>query len=232
MKVSFAIVAVVPLAFSCGGDDKPHMILGVDAPGADAPEACKGQAMYTPNFGSDQGATNYPAMGSGSSATGHQLSFAGALDSGTPGDVLYIDLYQDYGAFTGSDIHTGQFTISGDETTYSTCGVCVTIGAPVASDGTVDDWYMATGGIVNLTTITGNLKGSLQNVNFRRVVTKPDNGLPGDTPEPGPAGDCTSHISTASFDAPIVAGSAARIAIPVSRLGIGGLEHKLPHRYY
>jgi hypothetical protein len=225
-KFSLAL-ALLPIVFSCGGDDPPPHLVGVADASIDAPEPCKGQDMYTPTFGSDnQSADEYPAMGSGADATLHQIYFTGGLDTNTPGDYLFIDLYQDYGAFTGSDIGSGTFTISGEDATYSTCGVCVTIAAQ-ADTTMVDDWYMATGGIVTLTSVSGQLTGSVQNLSFRRVATDV-NGGPGDTPLDGPSGACNAHITSASFDVPLMLGSAAAGA-PSARL-VGTLPRVLRHR--
>jgi hypothetical protein len=111
-----------------------------------------------------------------------------------------------FGAFSGGPITTGTFPIAEDDAAYSSCGACVMIGAQVDANGVVDDWYFARSGVLNLTSVTGRLTGSLQNVMFYRVKTDAD-GNPSDDA----TFDCESKITTASFDAPITVdtGSAA-----------------------
>jgi hypothetical protein len=203
---------VLPIAFACGGGDDGGGGIHVTNPDAaiDAMEPCKGQTMYTPAFGSDsQEATDYPATGSGEDATLHEVFFIGALDANTPGDYLYLDLYEMFGAFDGGDIKTGTFPITGDDAAYSTCGACVMLGAQVDADGNVDDWYFARSGILNLTSVTGRLTGSLQNVMLYRVKTDVD-GNPSDDA----TFDCETKIMSGSFDAPITVDSGSAASDP------------------
>src|SRR5690348_12374864 len=101
-----AVGTVLPIAFACGGgDDGPPVQVTQPDAAIDAMEPCKGQPMYTPAFGSDNTeATDYPPTGSGDDATLHEIFFLGALDTNTPGDYLYLDLYEMFGAFSGTDI--------------------------------------------------------------------------------------------------------------------------------
>lgn len=193
--------ALVPLGFACGGDDGGGpMFVRADA-SIDAMEPCKGAESYMPTFAAEeQEATDYPATGSGDEATLHNIFFIAPLDADEPGDYLYIDLYEQYGAFEGGDIATGNFAIAGDDTRYSSCGACIMIGADVTADGDVDDWYVAGGGVLNLTSVTGRLTGSLQNVTLHRFITDAD-GNASDTP----TYDCMTRIPSLSFDTPLLA---------------------------
>jgi len=199
---------ILPIAFACGGGDDSGKIQVIQPDGSiDAMEPCKGQAMYSPAFGSDsQEATDYPSTGSGEDASLHEIFFIGALDANTPGDYLYIDLYEMFGAFEGGPIATGTFPLTGDDSAYSTCGACVMLAAQVDDAGNVDDWYFARSGILNLTSVTTRLTGSLQNVMFYRVKTDAD-GNPSDDG----TYDCETKIMSGSFDAAITVdtGSAA-----------------------
>lgn len=47
-------------------------------------------------------------------------------------DWAYVELWDGYGAFTGASAHPGTFPITGDETSYDTCGICV---FTLANDG-------------------------------------------------------------------------------------------------
>jgi hypothetical protein len=200
---------IIPIAFACGGGDDGGKIQVISADASiDAMEPCKGQMTYAPGaIGSDSAeATDYPAMGSGEDASLHEIFMLAALDSNTPGDYLYIDLYEMFGAFEGGPIATGTFTLTGDDSAYSTCGACVMLGAQVDDAGNVDDWYFARSGILNLTSVTTRLTGSLQNVMLYRVRTDAD-GNPSDDA----TFDCETKITSASFDLPITVdtGSAA-----------------------
>jgi hypothetical protein len=198
-KLSWLGVCVLPLAMACGDDGAPSRI--PDArPQPDAPmKPCKAAPSYTPTFTAEnQEATDYPAMGSGTEATLHNIFFEGELASGAQQDYLFIDLYEGYGAFEDSDIIAGTFPITGDDTAYSSCGACLMIAADVTSAG-VDDWYVAINGILNLTSVSGRLTGSISNVTFHRVLTHPEGG-PSDTS----TFDCESRIASASFDAELV----------------------------
>lgn len=203
-KVSVLVVgvgALVPLGFACGGDDGGGPTFVRADASIDAMEPCKGAESYMPTFAAeDQEATNYPATGSGDEATLHEIFFIAPLDGDEPGDYLYIDLYEGYGAFAGGDITIGSFAITGDDTRYSSCGACIMIGADVTADGDVDDWYVAGSGVLNLSNVTDRFTGSLQNVTLHRFTTDA-NGNASDTP----TFDCTTQLPSLSFDTPMLA---------------------------
>jgi hypothetical protein len=220
-RFSFAGVLSVGsiVVLSCGDDGGPVRTLPTYDAAIDAPEPCKAADSYAPTFGSgDQTAEDYPAMGSGADATIHQIYYSAPLDANTPGDYLFIDFYEQYGGFGSGDIVPGTYTLTGDDAAYSTCGICVTIAAD-ATDSGVDDWYVASGGILTLSSVTTNLTGTLSNVTLRRVITDAEGG-----PSDAPQGDCASRITSASFDAPLVMGSAA------GRVLTGIPVHVLRHR--
>jgi hypothetical protein len=87
------------------------------------------------------------------------LSIDGVVEAGPPVDLFVIDLFAGYGVFTDG-LKTGTFTITGDETDYNTCGVCVSVlgdfdpmtGSPMM--------YVAQSGTVTITSIEGNFTGS------------------------------------------------------------------------
>jgi hypothetical protein len=197
-----AVGTIVPIAFACGGDDTPHHITPRPDAAIDAMEPCKGLTEYTPALGSDNTqATDYPRMGSDAEDPDyvpHEIFFLGWLDDNDPGDYLYIDLYELYGAFEAGDIVPGTYPLTGDDAAYSTCGACVMLGAQVDADGNVDDWYFARSGLLNLTSTTGRLTGSLQNVMLYRVKTDAD-GNPSDDA----TFDCETKIMNATFDTAI-----------------------------
>ena len=214
MPAKFSIFAVaamplIPIALACGDDGGgkikvPDAKVFNDAP-PDAPTLCTAESSYpTPSFGSNQFATNYPASGSGSSAQPHVISYGGALNADI--DALRLILFQGYGGFGSGDIRPGTYTITGADTKFSTCGICVLVQTNNMGQ-TFADWYAATSGTVTLTSTgtngTGTFSGSLSNVSLVHVG-KDAMGLPADTT----ASNCTSTIPTANFTATLMAGSA------------------------
>jgi hypothetical protein len=191
---------VLPIAIACGDDGGSTKRIPDAAPLPDMPmKPCKAQPSYSPTFTEDnQEGTEYPAMGSGSDATLHNIFYIGELATGAQQDLLYLDLYEGFGAFEDGQIVTGTFPITGDDTAYSTCGACVMIGADVTDSG-ADDWYVAGGGVLNLTSISGRLTGSMSNVTFYRVLTDAS-GWPSDAR----TFDCEARIPSASFDVELV----------------------------
>jgi len=215
MPAKFSILAIsalpiIPIALACGGDDTNNTIKIPDAPVmVDAPVVCTATASYSA-AGLPGRSTDYAAnlFGSGSP---HELTYVAALDNMSPRDVLFVDLYAGYGVFANGDIKTGTYTIGGDDSKYSTCGLCVLIAADVTSTA-VTDWYMATAGSVTLTKVSisqlgsdgsAHFEGSLSNINLVHVM-KASNGNPGDTT----ADNCVSSIPTAMMEGKMAVGSA------------------------
>ena len=120
-------------------------------------------------------------------------------DSGTAADFLIVQLYPGSGVFTGA-VQPGSYVLSGSETQWKDCGVCVLVFAdavfgPDGGVSSVASVYMATGGLVKLDSITPHLSGSLQGLTFQKVVV-------GAGFETTPAGDgCTTSLAMATFDA-------------------------------
>ncbi|MGC4116554.1 MAG: hypothetical protein QM765_18645 [Myxococcales bacterium] len=94
--------------------------------------------------------------------------------------------------FASGTAQPGTYVLSGDELNYATCGVCVLM---VDNLGTP---YMVTSGTVVLTSVSGNLTGTLTNATFEEVT------IDGQTYESTPvAGGCQSSITSVAFDAAI-----------------------------
>lgn len=204
-------IAVGATIIACGGSTpkKPDgKVTVIDSPGGSG--SCVALASYSPSFGSNQSATNYPAAGSGSTASPHIEDWAGALAQGT---VLEITLFAGYGGFGSGDIKNGNYTITGDDAIYSKCGICASIAAGITQSGSgssatfnVAAWYTADSGMISLTSTTGTLTGSLTNVHFIHVAQSSAGKFPGDPPA---TDSCTSMIASGSFSATLQAGSAA-----------------------
>ena len=67
-------------------------------------------------------------------------------------DIINVELWDGYGAFANTTAHTGTFTISGDETDYDTCGICVLMAANLVND-TPARLLLATSGTVQVKSI-------------------------------------------------------------------------------
>lgn len=61
---------------------------------------------------------------SGSHGATHWYRMLAALPSGAM-DIVQLELWPNHGAFAGGDVHTGTFTITGDDADPVKCGVCV-----------------------------------------------------------------------------------------------------------
>ncbi|HUS30203.1 MAG TPA: hypothetical protein VMZ53_16965 [Kofleriaceae bacterium] len=122
-------------------------------------------------------------VGSETAATANQAS----------PDVLYVELWDGFGAFTGGAARTGTFTISGNETDLDTCGVCVMMLANVTNN-TPAKTLVATSGTVTITSVgttAGQMtQATVTNASFTEVTCNQTNGctnVAGST--------CTSPIS-------------------------------------
>ncbi len=63
-------------------------------------------------------------------------------------DIVQLELWPNHGAFAGGDVHTGTFTITGDDADPAKCGLCV---RAVGHHGATDqELYFATAGTVNV----------------------------------------------------------------------------------
>ena len=113
-------------------------------------------------------------------------------------DMLLVDLWKGYGAFT-SGLPTGPMTVqlSGGESSYETCGACITVQTDYTMSGPTGDPYMATAGTLNLTSANAtSIAGTLSNVTFTHVTVDPMSGVT--TPS---ADGCSATLSSVSFSA-------------------------------
>ncbi|MEZ4363910.1 MAG: hypothetical protein R3B48_27290 [Kofleriaceae bacterium] len=78
------------------------------------------------------------------------------VSASVPGtdDVVQLELWEGKGAFTGTRIHTGTFTIEGPEANLDDCGVCL---RALGGKGTSDEReYFAISGTVEVTALGGD----------------------------------------------------------------------------
>ncbi len=112
-------------------------------------------------------------------------------------DILLVDLYSGYGAFeNGFPTAGASIQLTGDEVHPASCGACVSIQVDYTENGPADDYYLADGGTLNLTSATPtSLAGNLSNVTFKHMNID-DSGLA--TPHPD---GCTATLTSLAFSA-------------------------------
>jgi hypothetical protein len=141
--------------------------------------------------------TGYAGSQTQSTTTTQRVSWVGSptpatATTATP-DLVEIDLYDGYGAFNGTAAHTGTFTISGAETDFDTCGVCVLLLANI-SNNTPAKWMLATSGTVTVTSVgtaTGQTtQATVSNASFVEITQLSDQ-----TYQNVAGSTCTSPIS-------------------------------------
>jgi hypothetical protein len=89
----------------------------------------------------------------------------GPVDSAS-GSVLHIELWDQRGAFSGTAVAPGSWTIGGDDASPATCGVCAYLYADVGTDGTPGQTYFATAGSVTLDALRPDTSGSVSGLDF------------------------------------------------------------------
>ena len=235
-RFSIASLAVLPL-LACGGGT-PNKVdgsvhgdggsgSGTDGGGS---AACTASSSYTPTFAASDEQAGF--QGSGSA----EVIIAGApLNADATPDGLDIELYAGFGAYPTA-ITTGTVQITGAETSYADCGACLLILTDLDSSGAETDDYMATGGSLNLTTITGTLQATLTAVQFAHVDFGSDgSGNPTQTPS---ADGCTAEVTSATINTPLIdqgsgsgSGSAAFIGTDHLHLHFNLKGEALHHRF-
>ena len=150
----------------------PDAAVQPDAPPAVVDNAC-GVATMQGNLGNLTGQAGVANQGT----TTQRVHYVGAATpltatSATP-DIVVVELWDNYGAFAGGVARTGTFTISGNETDYDTCGVCLLMFANV-TNGTATKLLLATSGTVTVTSI-GTAAGqttqaTVSNASFVEIV--------------------------------------------------------------
>jgi hypothetical protein len=150
-------------------------------------------ACFPASFG-DLGSKTTP-----SASNSGDIEWSTPIGAAAPTRRLELGLYRGYGVFSSGtgNLRTGTFTLTGDELQYATCGLCLTLreldqGATVAR-------YMATGGTVTLSSISGQLTGTITNATFQHanIATGPSFMS---TPHPD---GCTTAVGSMTFDVTI-----------------------------
>lgn len=94
------------------------------------------------------------------------------LSAKVPGtdDVVQLELWDNLGAFKGGAVRAGTFTISGEDASLGTCGVCV---RALGGKGTAEQQeFFATSGTVEVMSVGGNgteFNAVITNATFEQV---------------------------------------------------------------
>jgi hypothetical protein len=111
------------------------------------------------------------------------------LDDGPPRDVLFVQLVDGKGVFTGGGLMTGTFALRGPDTSLIACGLCTSIVADIVTGRGPTKFFFADAGTVTLTS-TSPITGSAQDLHFVEI----DGGTGAAVP-----GGCTATIAQVSF---------------------------------
>lgn len=194
MRIASLVVASLLVVGCNGGESHPDatIIVQPDAP-IDAPKPCGA----TPTYGTVTPMDEIASRDLDVNPT--ELYYDAAMNPDVKFDDLSLQLFKGLGAYTTGEIAPGVVALSGPETNYETCGACVLIYVDLdpANEFMDDGVYMATGGTINLMTVTPNIKGTLSNVSFTHVT------IDADTFHSTPVGDCTSTMTSMAFDFPV-----------------------------
>jgi hypothetical protein len=166
----------------------------VDAPAVAMDNAC-GIASDQGNLGTLTGTAGSQPQASGSTQRVSWVSAATPTTATTAApDFVVVELWDNYGAFAGGAARTGTFTISGAETDYDTCGVCVVMAANVTNN-TPTKLLLATAGTVTVTSIgtaAGQMtQATVSNASFVEIAEVPNQGF-----QTVMGSNCTSPISS------------------------------------
>lgn len=191
-----SVLVVVPLVLvGCdGGENRPDatVIIRPDAP-IDAPKPCGAQPTYGMVTPMDEVASRDLDVNP------TQIAYDAAIDTNPKFDDFSLQLFKGLGVFMTGEIGPTTLALTGDEANYETCGACALIYVDLdpEADYQDDGVYMVTSGTLNITAVTPNLKGTLNNAKFTHVNIDPDSY------RSTPIGDCDSEITSLAFDFPV-----------------------------
>lgn len=130
-------------------------------------------------------------------AENEYLSIDSTLDVGPPPDLFVVELFGGFGVMTDG-LKTGTFEITGDETDFNLCGVCVSVIADFEAGVGSPMTYVAQSGTVTITSIEGNFTGSFAPAGG--TTTMIGATINEDTGDFDPRSDCTITGGGATWD--------------------------------
>ncbi len=207
--ISFNSAVAISL-IACGGGSNNKPVDGKGSGSGSNMVTCEAKASYSPTFGSND------VQQANAGSDGNILQYLGNISEANPIDLLDLELWSGTTDFAGSAAATGTYNLgSNGDSDYATCGACALVWPQVAvgSDGSLtgltnayfaSHQYVADGGTMTLTSVTGKFTGSLSNVTMRHVdIAAGSNSL---TQTDDPDG-CKTTVTSVSFTATIQTGS-------------------------
>lgn len=191
------IITSTLLLMACGdtgGGD------GVDArPNVDAPPG-GGPCMIADNLGTISAAQQPSGISMGGTPADPDAVEVRAPFNleGFNTDWFAIRLWKGTTAFP-TTIAPGTFDLTGPELDYSTCGACVMLVGDHTGDRAEEEThtYMATAGVITISTVTPSFSASLSNATFRHIAFDPaGNQLPNQS-------GCTASVDSLTVTATI-----------------------------
>jgi hypothetical protein len=188
--LALALISLTAACSSGGGDDGPSLVDG----GGDSPDSAGGTCFADTAYSAGLGNQGAQSSG-GTAAAPNGITAQGTLNAAEPFDIFQLELIKGFGVYT-TNITVGQHTLSGDELNYATCGLCPRLFTDCTTTECADQQFYATGGTINVTSITPNLTYTVSNLTFVEVTVDPTTFE--STPVPG---GCSTSIASGSFDA-------------------------------
>jgi hypothetical protein len=105
--------------------DPPDAAPGPDATPAVAPDNACGVASTLGDLGTLAATAQIQAQGQTALRVYSLAAPTPATAQAAAPDVVYIELWDNYGVFANGAAQPGTYVIAGDELSYATCGVCV-----------------------------------------------------------------------------------------------------------
>lgn len=165
---------------ACGGDDA---MTTPDAPGGTPDADNSAQCLIKGDYGALGQVTGTAGMASGATTV------TVTLEAGPPRDTFFIRMVPGNGAFA-SGLAAGTYTISGVDTDYNNCGLCVHIIADIVTGQGPSKFYFADAGSVTLMSTTAPIMGSATNLHLAEI----DIGTGAKVP-----GGCEATIDSINF---------------------------------
>lgn len=110
-----------------------------------------------------------------------------SADTPSP-DAVYVELWDNYGVFAGRHATPGTYEITGEETSYATCGVCVFTLADLDGSGTASRILEATSGSITIYSVAPAMDAPLSievhDATFQEVSPQDYSPLASDCPSP------------------------------------------------
>lgn len=193
-----SVLSSLLVVAACGGDDGGGVVIVDGAPGGDSTPA---NCLLEANLGSpslSMAAAQYDTLGMNATAPDY-FSLAGTLNADASPDILVVDLYAGYGAFSGGlPTAATTVTLGGAEAGLDSCGACIYSLTDYTQNGpSADPFYVATAGTLNLTSVsTTSVAGSLSNVTLTHSTVDTSSGA-----TTAAADGCASNLASVSFSA-------------------------------